>query len=83
MCSSDLCVFPITTEMIAGAPARGIALAFTFGTLGRATASFTATRLYTRHGMMWPALLCATFAVGTALAVTRYRHTRAAARPVA
>lgn len=78
-----VCVFPITTEMIAGAPARGIALAFTFGTLGRATASFTATRLYTRHGMMWPALLCATFAVGTALAVTRYQRARVAARPVA
>ena len=69
--------FPITTELIPGSPARGMALAFACGTLGRAGASLVATRTYTDHGMAWPSVLCAVFAVGTVLAVGRYRHVRA------
>jgi predicted MFS family arabinose efflux permease len=69
-----VCVFPITTEMIPGAPARGIALTFAFGTMGRAAASVTATRLYTKYGMVWPALLCAAFAVGTMAAIAWFQR---------
>lgn len=71
-----VCSFPLTTELVPGSPARGMALAFAFGTLGRAGASLIATRAYTRYGMAWPSVLCAVFAAGTVVAVARFHTVR-------
>jgi predicted MFS family arabinose efflux permease len=62
---------PLATEIVPGAPARGLALTLGFGTLGRATASVFATRLYVHHGMAWPAVMCACLASGMVLAMWR------------
>lgn len=56
---------PLSTAAIVGSPARGMALMMGAGTVGRATASIPATRLYERFGMTWPALMCAALATGT------------------
>jgi predicted MFS family arabinose efflux permease len=69
---------PLSTEMVPGAPARGMALTLAMGTLGRALASIPATRLYVRHGMAWPAVMCALLAGGTVIAMGRARAMRAA-----
>ena len=53
---------PLGTTIVAGSPARGMALMFTAGTVGRAVSSIPATRLYESHGIAWPALMCAVFA---------------------
>lgn len=74
-----VCSLPITTELVPGSPAQGMALSFAFGTFGRAAASFVATRVYIQHGMAWPAALCALFASATVLSVARFRSLRAAA----
>jgi predicted MFS family arabinose efflux permease len=57
---------PLGTELVAGSPARGMALMLGAGTLGRALASIPATRLYARHGIGWPAAMCAALASATA-----------------
>ena len=62
---------PLATEIVPGAPARGLAITLGFGTLGRATASVIATRLYVHHGMAWPAMMCACLASGMVLAMWR------------
>lgn len=66
-----VCAIPLATEIIPGSPARGMAVMFLVGTLGRATASIPATRLYVRHGMAWPAAMCACLAAGTVVAMWR------------
>lgn len=58
---------PLGTAVIEGSPARGMALMFGAGTFGRAITSITATRLYSAHGMAWPATLCASLAALSAL----------------
>ncbi len=60
---------PLSTAAIVGSPARGMALMLSAGTTGRAAASIPATRLYERHGMAWPALLCAALGTGTVVAM--------------
>jgi len=72
---------PLTTEAIPGSPARGMAFSLGMGTLGRATASVVATRLYVDHGMAWPALMCAALATGMVLAMWRAHQMSAAAQP--
>ncbi|MFM2076421.1 MAG: hypothetical protein RJA49_311 [Actinomycetota bacterium] len=62
---------PLATEAVPGSPARGLAISLGMGTLGRATASVVATRLYVHHGMTWPALMCAVLAAGMVLAMWR------------
>lgn len=53
---------PLGTTIVAGSPARGMALMFTAGTVGRAFSSIPATRLYESHGIAWPAIMGAMFA---------------------
>ena len=60
---------PLSTAAIVGSPARGMALMMGAGTIGRATASIPATRLYERFGMAWPALMCAVLGTGTIVAM--------------
>jgi len=55
---------PIGTELVAGAPAQGVAIMFFVGTLGRAGATVPATGLYERHGMAWPAVVAAALGCG-------------------
>jgi hypothetical protein len=59
----------VGSTLVPGSPARGLALMLTGGTLGRALAAVPATRLYDRHGMAWPAVQSATFAVVTVVAL--------------
>lgn len=60
-------VIPLSTQMVAGAPAFGMSVMLAAGTVGRALSSIPATRVYTRYGMAWPAAMCAGLAVLTAL----------------
>ena len=62
---------PLGTEVVPGAAAKDMALMFTMGTFGRATASIPATWLYVHHGMAWPPLLCAALAACTVLVLSR------------
>ena len=62
-------IIPLGTQMVTGAPAFGMSVMLAAGTLGRALASIPATRLYTREGMAWPAVLCAVLAACCALAL--------------
>ncbi len=55
---------PIGTELVAGAPAQGVAIMFFVGTLGRAGATIPATGLYERHGLAWPAVMAAILGCG-------------------
>lgn len=55
---------PIGTELVAGAPAQGVAIMFFVGTLGRAGATVPATGLYERFGMAWPAVVAAALGCG-------------------
>ena len=53
--------------LMPGSPARGLGLLVGVDTIGRAVMSVPATRLYTSHGIAWPAAMCsilATIAVG-------------------
>lgn len=67
---------PLGTEVVPGAPARGMAMMFTLGTLGRATAAIPATTLYVRHGMAWPPLLAAGLAAATVALLWRVSRDR-------
>lgn len=72
---------PLGTAAVPGSPARGMALMFTAGTLGRAVASIPATRLYESYGIVWPATMCAVLAIATMssfLALERSRLVRLA-----
>jgi predicted MFS family arabinose efflux permease len=60
---------PLSTAAVVGSPARGMALMMGAGTVGRATASVPATRLYEQFGMAWPALLCAVLGTGAVVAM--------------
>ena len=54
--------------LVPGSPARGLGLLVGVDTIGRAMMSVPATRLYTSHGIGWPATMTAilsTIAVGT------------------
>lgn len=64
-------IIPLGTMVVPGAPAIGMSVMLACGTLGRATASIPATRLYVREGIAWPAVLCAVLAVGTMVALWR------------
>ncbi|MFZ4721032.1 MAG: MFS transporter [Ilumatobacteraceae bacterium] len=64
-------VIPVATETVPGSPAKGMAFSLGAGTVGRATMSGVATRVYVDHGMAWPAALCAVFATGTIVAMWR------------
>ncbi len=59
-------IIPLGTQMVAGAPAFGMSVMLAAGTLGRALSSIPATRVYTRVGMAWPAIMCAVLAAGAA-----------------
>ena len=56
---------PLGTDIVPGAPAKGMALMFSLGTFGRALASIPATQLYVQFGMAWPPVLCAGLATCT------------------
>lgn len=68
---SVVSAIPLTTDVIKGSPARGMALGLGAGTSGRALASVPATRFYDSHGMAWPAAMSCGLAVLTTLAFTR------------
>lgn len=72
---------PLSTAAIVGSPARGMALMMGAGTVGRATVSIPATRLYERFGMAWPALLSVALATVTVVTMIALHRSRAAARP--
>lgn len=69
-------IIPLSTESIPGSPAKGLSFNLGAGTVGRATMSIIATRVYVHQGMGAPALMCACFAGGTviAMAVARRVH---------
>lgn len=67
---------PLSSAAVPGSPARGMALMMGTGTIGRATVSVLGTWLYSRHGMAWPALLSASLAAVTALALWRLEQRR-------
>jgi hypothetical protein len=50
-----------------------MALLIGAGTCGRALMSLTATRLYVRHGMAWPAVLCTVLASVTVVCMLALR----------
>ncbi len=50
------------TGLVPGAPARGLGLLIGVDTVGRAAMSVPATRLYSTHGMGWPAGMAAILA---------------------
>lgn len=59
------------TQLVPGAPARGLGLLVGAGTLGRAAVSIPATRLYGHGGIGRPALMTAAMAAITAATVLR------------
>jgi predicted MFS family arabinose efflux permease len=67
---------PLATESVPGSPAKGLAFSLGAGTLGRATASLVATRVYVDHGMGWPAVMSACLAAGMVLAMWRLHTAR-------
>ncbi len=50
------------TGLVPGSPARGLGLLIGVDTIGRAVMSIPATRLYTSHGIGWPAAIATVFA---------------------
>ena len=74
-------IIPLGTMVVPGAPAIGMSVMLASGTLGRATASIPATRIYVRDGIAWPSVLCAVLALGTIVAMWRVAawHRRTAA----
>lgn len=71
---------PLGTTIVAGSPARGMALMLGAGTFGRAATSIPATRLYDAHGMGAAAALSAALALATALVFHRLPVGRASTR---
>jgi predicted MFS family arabinose efflux permease len=66
-----VCIIPLGTMVVPGAPALGMSVMFACGTLGRALASIPATRLYVRYGIAWPGVMCAVFACGAIVSMWR------------
>ena len=58
------------TGLVPGAPARGLGLLIGVDTVGRAVMSVPATRLYSRYGIGWPAVLAAVLAGISVVAIT-------------
>jgi predicted MFS family arabinose efflux permease len=56
------------TGLVPGSPARGLGLLIGVDTVGRALMSVPATRLYTSHGIAWPAAMSAV--LGTVAVIT-------------
>ncbi len=67
---------PLATESVPGSPAKGVAFSLGAGTVGRAAASLVATRLYVRHDMGWPAVMCACLAAGMVVSMWRVHAAR-------
>lgn len=61
----------IGSELVPGAPARGLSAVIAAATMGRAAAATPATWLYEQHGIWVPALIGAAFASLTVLCITR------------
>jgi predicted MFS family arabinose efflux permease len=66
----------IAGTLVPESPARGLGLMIGAGTLGRAAASIPATRLYERSGLGWPAMMSATLATCTVIAMLARSRTR-------
>ncbi|MEA3184987.1 MAG: transporter, family, inner rane transport protein [Ilumatobacteraceae bacterium] len=65
------------TGLVPGSPARGLGLLIGVDTVGRAVMSVPATRLYTQHGIGWPAALAAMLAtIGVVTIVLSGRGSR-------
>lgn len=64
----------IGTTLVPTSPARGLGLMLAGSTLGRSISSIPATRLYDRHGMAWPALMSASLATCTVVALLTARR---------
>ena len=64
----------IGSQLVAGSPARGLALMIGGGTLGRAVAAVIATHAYDRYGIGWPAVMCAVGAAIAAALMLTARH---------
>jgi predicted MFS family arabinose efflux permease len=58
------------TGLIPGSPARGLGLLIGVDTVGRAVMSVPATRLYTSHGIGWPAAIASVLAVVAVVTIT-------------
>ncbi|MGB8861484.1 MAG: MFS transporter [Ilumatobacteraceae bacterium] len=69
---------PLGTAAVPGSPARGMALMMGTGTVGRAAVSLGGTWAYSHHGMAWPAMMCASLASITVVALLRLEHRRRA-----
>ena len=57
------------TGLVPGSPARGLGLLIGVDTVGRAAMSVPATRLYSRHGIGWPAGMAAVLAAISVVAM--------------
>jgi hypothetical protein len=58
------------TGLVPGSPARGLGLLIGVDTVGRAVMSVPATRLYTDHGIGWPAAMSAVLGVVAVITIT-------------
>jgi predicted MFS family arabinose efflux permease len=58
------------TGLMPGSPARGLGLLIGVDTVGRAVMSIPATRLYTSHGIGWPAAMATALAVVAAVTIS-------------
>ena len=58
------------TGLVPGSPARGLGLLIGVDTVGRALMSVPATRLYTDHGIGWPAAMSAVLGVVAVITIT-------------
>ena len=58
------------TNLVIGSPARGLGLLIGVDTIGRAVMSVPATRLYSSHGIGWPAAIASVLATLSVVAIT-------------
>jgi len=58
------------TGLVPGSPARGLGLLIGVDTVGRAVMSVPATRLYTDHGIGWPAAMSAVLGAVAVITIT-------------
>ena len=71
------------TGLVPGSPARGLGLLIGVDTVGRAVMSVPATRLYTSHGIGWPAAIATVFAAVAVVTIMLSALDATAARPSA
>jgi hypothetical protein len=71
------------TGLVHGSPARGLGLLIGVDTVGRSLMSVPATRLYTRSGIGWPAMMCAALAAVSVVAMTASGRPAKVSSPVA